>query len=151
MFDLDRWLKRLWAVNGVLLLILVVLGTGALVAEWVSGAFSDKNAVIAPDTTGAAAARPRAVRFSPPQRIWGASTRIVVVRYGKGQQGTEFSSGARLSGSEYDLYSGGRDENGPMVNLLFLDGMGTGRVLLDRPAYVSWFDYPRDSSDSRVR
>lgn len=151
MIDIDRWLKRVWMVNGVLLLILCVFGVGAFVVEWLSGAFSGKNAVMAPDTTGNAVVRPRAVRFSPPQRIWGTSTRIVVVRYGKGQQGTEFGSVARLSGSESYLYSGGRAENGPMVNLLFLDGTGPGRVLLDRPAYVSWFDYPRDSSDAQVR
>lgn len=151
MFDLDRWLKRLWMLNGVLLLVLVILGTGSLLISWLSGAFTGKNAVIPPDTTAGTAVRPRAVRFSPPRHIWGTTTRIVVVRYGTEQQGAEFGSGAALSGAEFYSYSGRRDQDGPVVNLLFLDGTGTGRVLLDRPAYVSWFDYPSDSSDSRVR
>lgn len=151
MFDLDRWLKRLWMVNGVLLLVLVILGTGSLLISWLSGTFTGKDAVIPPDTTADTAVRPRAVRFSPPRHIWGTTTRIVVVRYGREQQGAEFSAGAALSGAEFYSYSGRRDQNGPVVNLLFLDGTGPGRVLLDRPAYVSWFDYPRDSSDSQVR
>src|SRR2546422_3197802 len=71
MFDMDRWLKRLWMVNGVLLLILMVLGTGALLVTWLSGAFGSKNAVLAPDPTRAAAVKPRAVRYSPPRPMWG--------------------------------------------------------------------------------
>ncbi len=48
MFDMDRWLKRLWMVNGVLLLGLLVLGTGALLVSWLSGALGSRNAVIGP-------------------------------------------------------------------------------------------------------
>ncbi|HEV8263900.1 MAG TPA: hypothetical protein VGQ06_03045 [Gemmatimonadales bacterium] len=151
MFDLDRWLKRLWLVNGALLLALLVFGIGALIVEWLSGTFSRRNAVIAPDTAASASARPRAVRFSPPRRVLGTSTRIVVVRYGKGQQGADFASGAALSGSGFYSYSEGRDADGPVVNLLFVDGTKPGRMLLDRPAYVGGFDYPYDRADSLER
>lgn len=138
MFDMDRWLKRLWLVNGVLLLILTVLGTGALLVTWLSGAFGGRNAVLAPDATGGAAVKPRAVRYSPPRPIWGTKTRIVVVRYGKGQQG----SGMAFGSYEY------RDEDGPVVNFLFLTGTVPGRVLLDKPAFVGDYNFPRSKDDS---
>src|SRR2546425_179442 len=140
MFDMDRWLKRLWMVNGVLLLILMVLGTGALLVTWLSGAFGGKNAVLAPDPTRGPAVKPRAVRYSPPRAIWGTKTRLVIVRYGKGQQG----AGMGLASDSY----GYRDEDGPVVNLLFLTGTSPGRILLDKPAYVSSFDYPSSKEDS---
>ncbi len=138
MFDLDRWLKRVWMVNGVLLLVLMLLGTGALLVTWLSGAFGGKNAVLAPAQTSGADAKPRAVRYSPPRPIWGSKTRVVVVRYGKGQQG----AGRGFGSYEY------REEDGPVVNLLFLTGTAPGRVLLDKPAYVGDFDYPSSKDDS---
>lgn len=144
MFDLDRWLKRLWLVNGVLLLVLMVLGTGALLVEWLSGAFGGKNAVLAPDATQGSAVKPRAVRYSPPRPIWGTKTRIVVVRYGKGQQGSASGFGSYAS-DEY------RDEDGPVVNFLFLTGTEPGRVLLDKPAYVGDYNYPNSKDDSLQR
>ena len=140
MFDMDRWLKRLWMVNGVLLLVLLVLGGGALLVTWLSGAFSSNNAVLAPDSSRGTAVKPRAVRYSPPRPIWGTKTRIVIVRYGKRQQG----AGVGFGSGSYEY----RDEGGPVVNLLFLTGESPGRVLLDKPAYVSWFDYPSSKDDS---
>jgi hypothetical protein len=130
MVDMDRWRKRLWSVNGVVLLLLVVLGIGAILVAWLSGLSTGGNAVIPPDTGAAASAQPPAVRFSAPRRILGTSTRLVVVRYGKGRQ------------RGYD------EGGGPVVNLLFLDGAQPGRVLLDRPAYVRNFNYPEGSADS---
>ena len=151
MFDMDRWLKRLWLVNGVLLLILIVVSTGAIVVTWLSGAFSGRNAVLAPDSTRSAAVAPRAVRYSPPRAIWGTKARVVVVRYGKGQQGRGVGLSSEMNGSGFYSYAGDRDADGPVVNLLFLPGTGAGRVLLDRPAYVSWFDYPSTKEDSLQR
>ncbi|HEV8303664.1 MAG TPA: hypothetical protein VGQ25_01770 [Gemmatimonadales bacterium] len=142
MFDLDRWLKRLWAVNGVLLLALLVLGTGTLVIGWASGLFARDQAVVAPDSTPHGAATPRAVRFSSPRRIWGTTTRLVIVYYGKRPQ-----TGPGLGSMELSSYSG--EDAGPTVNLLFLGPDGApGRVLFDRPAYVARFDYPETKSDS---
>jgi hypothetical protein len=138
-------------VNGVLLLALLILGTGALLVSWLSGAFSGKNAVIAPDTTRGATVKPRAVRYSAPRTIWGTRTRVVVVRYGKGQQGAGFGSGSEFSGSGFASYAGERDADGPVVNLILLTGTQPGRVLLDKPAYVAWFDYPRSKDDSLER
>jgi hypothetical protein len=146
MFDMDRWLKRLWMVNGVLLLVLGVLATGAILVTWLSGALGTKNAVLAPDPTRGADVRPRAVRYSPPRAIWGTKARVVVVRYGKGQQGTSFGLGSEMSS-----YAGDREADGPVVNLLFLTGTSPGRVLLDKPAYVRWFDYPSSKDDSLQR
>lgn len=151
MFDMDRWLKRLWMVNGVLLLVLVVLGIGSLLVSLVSGAFDGKNAVLAPDSTRVEAVKPRAVRYSPPRDIWGTKARVVVVRYGKGQQGTGFGLGSEMSGSRFYSYAEDRDADGPVVNLLFLTGTSPGRVLLDKPAYVHWFDYPSSKEDSLQR
>jgi hypothetical protein len=151
MFDMDRWLKRLWMVNGVLLLGLLVLGTGALLVSWLSGAFGGKNSVVAPDTTRAGPIKPRAVRFSAPREIWSTKTRVVIVRYGKGQQGAGFGSGSDMSSGAAYLYRGDRDSDGPRVNLIFLTGTEPGRVLLDRPAFISWLDYPTDKSDSLQR
>lgn len=148
MFEMERWLKRLWFVNGVLLLILLVLGIGAFLVSWLSGAFTRPNAVLAPDVPHADA-KPRAVRYSPPRTIWGTKSRVVVVRYGKGQQGAGFGSGAGLSRDYYSYGDG--DADGPVVNLVFLTGASPGRVLLDKPAYVGWFDYPSSKDDSLQR
>src|SRR5437667_945584 len=145
MFDMDRWLKRLWMVNGVLLLILMVLGACALLVHCLSGAFGGKTAVLAPAPTGRAAAKPRAVRYSPPRPIWGSKTRVVIVRYGKGQQGAGSGFGSRGYAESYGEY---REGDGPVVNLLFLTGTAPGRVLLDKPAYVGDFDYPSSKDDS---
>lgn len=150
MFDIDRWLKRVWMVNGVLLLALLILGTGALLVSWLSGAFGGKDAVVAPDTTRSGPVKPRAVRFSAPSEIWGTKSRVVVVRYGKGQQGAGLS-GSGMNEQGFYSYSGDRDSNGPMVNLIFLTGTQPGRVLLDKPAYVSWLRYPREKDDSLQR
>jgi len=148
---MDRWLKRLWMVNGVLLLVLVVLVIGGLLISWLSGAFGGRNAVLAPDPTRAAAVTPRAVRYSPPRAIWGTKTHVVIVRYGKGQQGSGFGLGSELRTREYYSYSGDRVADGPVVNLLFLTGTAPGRVLLDKPAYVGGFDYPSSKDDSLQR
>jgi hypothetical protein len=150
MFDMDRWLKRLWMVNGVLLLALLILGTGALLVSWLSGAFSSKNAVIAPDTTRSGPVKPRAVRFSAPREIWGTKTRLVVVGYGKRQQGAGLT-GSDMSLREYYSYDGSSDQSGPRVNVIFLTGTEPGRVLLDKPAYIGWLDYPSTKSDSLER
>jgi hypothetical protein len=143
MFDIDRWLKRLWLANGVLLLILLVLGGGALLFETLSGAFGPKDAVLAPGANGTPAARPRAVRYSPPRPIWGTKNRVVIIRYGKAQERGEFS----FASSERAY----RDDDGPAVNLLFLTGTAPGRILLDKPAYVAWFDFPTSKQDSLVK
>jgi len=151
MFDMDRWLKRLWMVNGVLLLGLLVLGTGALLVSWLSGAFGRRNAVVAPDTMDAGPVKPRAVRFSAPREIWGTKTRLVIVRYGKGQQGAGFGSGSDMSRREYYSYDGDRDSDGPRVNVIFLRGTEPGRVLLDKAAFIGWLDFPSDKPDSLER
>jgi len=151
MFDIDRWLKRLWMVNGVLLLALLVLGTGALLISWLSGTFGGKNAVLAPDSTRGPTDTPRAVRYSAPRPIWRTKTSVVVVRYGKGQQRTPLGLGSEMSGSGFYAYDGDRYEDGPVVNLIFLTGAQPGRVLFDKPAYLGWFDYPRSKEDSLER
>jgi hypothetical protein len=150
MFDMDRWLKRLWMGNGVLLLVLFVLGIGALVFSLLSGVFTTKNAVRAPTPSSGAALTPRAVRYSLPRDIWGRKTRLVVVRYGKGQQGRSRGLGSE-GGREFNSYDDDHYSDGPVVNLLFLPATGAGRVLLDKPAYVSSFDFPRSKEDSLER
>lgn len=148
--DMDRWIKRIWLAIGVLLLVLVVVGAGALVVASISTG-GRTNAVVAPDTARGATIRPRAVRYSTPDKIWGVKTRLVIVRYGKGQQGAGFGSGSGLDGSGSYSYSSRRDPDGPMVNLIFLTADDAGRVLLDKPAYITWFAYPRTATDSLER
>ncbi len=137
-------------VNGVLLLGLLILGAGALLVSWLSGALGTKNAVIAPDTTRGGPIKPRAVRSSAPREIWGTKTRLVVVGYGNGQQGAGLS-GSDMHLREYSSYDGGSDGSGPRVNVIFLTGTEAGRVLLDRPAYIGWLNYPSTKADSLER
>jgi len=150
MFDMDRWLKRLWMVNGVLLLALLILGIGTLLVSWLSGAFGGKNAVIAADTTRGAPVKPRAVRFSGPARF--GAPRVVSSSSGTARATRSgLWLGIGMNDREFYSYGGDKDSDGPMVNLIFLNGTQPGRVLLEKPAYVSWFRYPREKDDSLQR
>ncbi|MFL5387038.1 MAG: hypothetical protein ACJ8GN_31470 [Longimicrobiaceae bacterium] len=130
--DPDRLLKRVWLINGFLVLaLLTVAACGALFAL-VSGAFSgDEPAVHVRPGGDPGASRPRAVRFDPPAAIRGTSTQLALVYHGKADEVT----GPGLEGVGYASSSGGE---GALVNVVFIDsGKPEGRLLLDRPAYIS--------------
>ena len=52
---------------------------------------------------------------------------------------------------EYSSYDAGSDGSGPRVNVIFLTETEAGRVLLDRPAYIGWLNYPSTKADSLER
>jgi hypothetical protein len=138
----DLWLKRVWLVNGVVLLVGLVAGLGAAVVAFVSDWHGNKAvAVAAPsiEQAGNAESRVRAVRFDIPDTIRGTSTRIVLVHNGAGY----LPSGSGVSEpKKYGLY----ESDGPIVNVAFLPGNGApGHLLFDRPAFVKEVSYPGGS------
>ena len=138
--DQERLLKRVWLINGLLLVVLFcVLGIW-LVVELGSSWFHRRSAVITA-TDGAPAGRTsRAVRYDPPQSIWKSTASIVLIRYGEAfeRPGAEFAS-SKSYGERYT----------PYVNAIFLEpGGGPGRLLLDRPALIRSVSFPRSKDDS---
>lgn len=138
---MDRWLKRIWLVNGVALLGLLLFGLGAALFAVIGDWRGDKAiAVAAPAPDGGPredAGRVRAVRFDVPEEMRGTKTRIVFVRNGTADL-PESGSGS----FERNQYSGGQSD-GPIVNLIFLPADGSpGHLLFDRPAWVKDVSYP---------
>jgi hypothetical protein len=137
---MERWLKRVWLINGIVLFALLALGLGfaavAAVREWRG---NEAVAVAAPTPRGrdGSADRVRAVRFDVPHAVRGTSTRIVLVRHGADYLAEKY---AGLSGgSGYDM----RVRDGPVVNVIFLPAEGApGRLLFVRPAYLTDVSYP---------
>ena len=141
----DRLLRWVWLINGILLLALLVIGTLFVLGAWITDlAAGDPAAAGAPQGGSPEPERPRAVRYDAPAPIRGTATRIVLVRHGQGY---------RASAAFSDSGSGSGGAEGPIVNVAFLDGQG-GRLLLDRPAYVSevrWPGNPMVGPDSTLR
>ena len=138
----DLWLKRVWLVNGVVLLLALLVGVGAAVVSFVSDWHGNKAvAVAAPsvEQAGTAEHRARAVRFDMPDTIRGTGTRIVLVHNGAGY----LPSGSGVSEpKKYGVY----ESDGPIVNVAFLPGTGApGHLLFDRPAFVKEISYPGGS------
>ncbi len=138
--DQERLLKRVWLINGLLLVALFCVLAIWLVVELGSSWFHRHSAVITA-THGALAERTsRAVRYDPPQSIWKSTTRIVLIGYGKAfeRPALKFASSDSY-GERYALY----------VNAIFLEpGGGSGRLLLDRPALIRSVNFPRSKDDS---
>lgn len=136
--DGDRWLKRIWLVNGVALLLLLL---GGLVVAGVSllGDWRGEKAVAvaAPSEEPVEGGdRARAVRFDVPEDIRGTTTRIVLVR-----NGADY-----LPAGSYDLarkVSDGGPGEGPLVNVAFLPANGAaGHLLFGQPAFLTEVAYP---------
>jgi len=143
--DPDRLLKRVWLINGFLVLaLLAAAACGALYAV-ASGVFSQGEEGVEVRRGGAdpAVARPRAVRFGAPGPIRGTSTTLSLIYHGEAEQ---FAEAPSLSGGGYAASRGGGE--GALVNVVFVDsGKPEGRLLLDRPAYIRDIRYP--SGDDR--
>ena len=138
----DLWLKRVWLVNGIVVLVGLVAGLGAAVVAFVSDWHGNKAvAVAAPsiEQAGNAQNRVRAVRFDIPDTVRGTSTRIVLVHNGAGY----LPSGSGLSErKQYNI----SESDGPVVNVAFLPASGAeGHLLFDKPAFVKEVSYPGGS------
>jgi len=126
----QRLLRPVWLINGILLLALLALGVVIVAGAWIVDLTAGDSAVsVAPPRKEEETAQ--AVRFDAPATIRGTDARIVLIR--RGEEG-------RRSGSFSSSYEGG-ETGGPMVNVGFLTGGGT-RLLLDRRAYVSAVRWP---------
>lgn len=132
--SLNRTLALLWTAIGVLLLLLLVGALGMIVVQAVRNAGAAEDAVRVASETRPARQAPRAVRYGAPAEVRGTATRLVLVRYGKGEE---------LSGG-YASYS----RDGAWVNVVFIDG-GEARLLLDRPGYIQDIAYPGVNDASR--
>jgi hypothetical protein len=145
--DSDRLLKRVWLINGFLVLVAAaaaVLGMSlALASE-----LRDRGdpAVRVHEGGGEGGARPRAIRFDPPSRVRGSSTEVALIYHGQSDQ----VAMAPVSGTSY---ASSRSGQGVLVNVVFIDsGKPAGRLLLDRPAYLEEVRFPhatdRSAADS---
>jgi hypothetical protein len=136
MSTIDRVLRWVWLINGVLLLGMLVLGVVVVAGAWVTDLVTRDPGVAVAPRGPPGEERPRAVRYELPSAIRGTESRIVLIRHGRGF-GSPASSGDRY-------FSG--DES-PIVNVAFLDGSG-GRLLLDRPAYLAAVSWPGEGDRS---
>jgi hypothetical protein len=131
MTRLDRVLRWVWLIIGVLLLVLLVSSLVFVASEALSGGGGGSAAradTARTDSAGRArGAEP--LRYDPPSAIRGSATRIVLIRRGSGYTYRSTASSAPATGEA------------PAVNVAFLAGDGA-RLLLDRPAYVRRVAYP---------
>jgi hypothetical protein len=140
---MDIWLKRVWLVNGVILLVGLVIALGFAGSAIVSDRRGDKaTAVAAPSAEGSADADRggRAVRFELPETIHGSTTQIVLVH--NGADYTPVVAGSGSSSRKEYAQSG----DGPIVNVAFLPANGVpGHLLFSGPAYIVDVTRPGES------
>ncbi len=140
----DRLLKRVWLINGLLLLVLAALGLGAMLFALGSELWPDAETAVRAPGRGqpADATVPRAIRYGAPEPIRGTAARLVTVHHGEADQPMEGyfdSSGGYATTTPQHHYG----PEGPLVNVIFLvPGAEQGRLLLDRPAYIKDLNYP---------
>ena len=129
MTRVDRLLRWVWLINGVVLLALLVAGGLFLVAGALQN-LGGREPSSVPLARADSATRGAPLRYDPPAAIRGAAARIVVIRRGTGYTYRNSSSGSRAA-------------DAPAVNVAFLDAQGA-RLLLARPAYIARVSYPGD-------
>lgn len=142
----ERLLRWVWLINGVLLLGLLAVGLLFVSGQWILDMTAGDEPVSAPARRDEAATPPAPVRYDAPRPIRGTGTRIVLMHRGPGSR-----SGSALASGSYDARSGA----GAIANVGFLSADGA-RLLLDRPAYISSVRWPGggaagDSADARLR
>ena len=143
--DTEPLQKRLWLANGFLLFatLIVILGLVAYAFLW-EDLFGDRRTTVRaePGTSRDGAVPTRAVRFSEPRSNPGTEVQLIAVHHGRG----ELHQTVGLDGSS-GYFSGSND--GPMVNVLFLDPVtSAARLLLDRRAFIVAIDAPYRDADS---
>lgn len=134
-FSIDRTLRIIWLMIGILLLLFLLGGGVMILAQLIGNWGAKDDAVRIVNQSQPARDEPRAVRYTAPHAIHGTSTRIVMVQNGRAYAPNEggYASGARYSREI-------------VANAVFLDAQGA-RLLLDRPAYVESIDFPQTPAD----
>ena len=128
---LDRVLRWVWLIIGVLLLLalvssLVFVASEALRSRGGGSAASDITSALADADSGKADSP---LRYDPPEAIRGSAARIVMIRRGSGYTYRSSASSAPASGEA------------PAVNVAFVEGEGA-RLLLSQPAYIRRVAFP---------
>lgn len=128
---LDRMLRWVWLIIGVLLLTIIV---GSLIFVASEAISSRGGGPSAPDSTSSSLEADSGkvgtpLRYDPPEAIGGSAARIVMVRRGSGYTYRSTASPVPASGEA------------PAVNVAFLEGEGA-RLLLNGPAYIRRVAFP---------
>jgi hypothetical protein len=131
MTRVDRVLRWVWLINGVLLLALLVFAGGFVAIGALSGLGGGSPAASRPEradsTRRAAAGGP--IRYDPPVPVRGTGTRVVLIRRGTGYTYSSTASSTSTGGE------------GAVVNVAFLEG-GGARLLLERPGFIRRVRFP---------
>jgi len=130
MTRVDRVLRWVWLINGVLLLGLLVFGAGFVAI----GALSARGggSPVASSVRSADSAQAEGsgtIRYDPPVPVRGRATRVVLIRRGTGYSYSSTASSTSAGGE------------GAVVNVAFLEGDGA-RLLLDRPGFIRRVRFP---------
>jgi hypothetical protein len=134
--SLDRTLRIIWLLIGILLLGFLVAGGVMILAQVIGNMGAGEAAVrVANEKSSAPREEPRAIRYGGPQAIRGTTTRLIPVGAGRGY--VPERAGYAASGPSRDEF---------VANIIFLDDQGA-RLLLDRPAYVGTLTYPQRDED----
>ncbi|HEX8454779.1 MAG TPA: hypothetical protein VF647_22065 [Longimicrobium sp.] len=136
----DRLLKRVWLVNGFIVLALGLLSIGMLLFTFLGETFRPRSepAVRVAAGTPDARSAPRAIRYGAPTVVRGTPTQLVTVHHGEADQ----PLAENYADEAYSTTSRGA-YHGPVVNVIFLTpGAPQGRVLLDHPALIRNLQYP---------
>jgi hypothetical protein len=132
MTRVDRVLRWVWLINGVLLLALLVFGAGFVAIGALSGRGGGSPASSALDKGADSVRTAEAgglIRYDPPVPVRGRATRVVLIRRG---------TGYTYSSTASSTSSGGE---GAVVNVAFLEGGGAW-LLLDRPGFIRRVRFP---------
>lgn len=133
--SLDRGLRVIWLLIGILLLLLLLVGGGMVLAQLLGNMGASEDAVRVASQAQPSRNEARAVRYGEPEPIRGTGTRVVRVEYGRAY-------------SPDGGYASGDRSPQTVANLVFLDAQGA-RLLLDRPAYIAELDYPGPNEPAR--
>lgn len=138
---LDTILKWLWLINGIVLLVLMGMLSYVLFNELFRDRTTRNQAVaIAPPDDPKVGIR--AIRYDSPDAVYGSSSSIIRVRYGRAFEPASPVLLAKSGSYRSTAWSG------PVVNAIFLDSEDdTEHLLLDRPAYIDNIDYPESEHD----
>jgi len=131
MTRVDRVLRWVWLINGVLLLALLVFAGGfvAIGALANLGGRSPAPSSAAGRDSARAAEAGGPIRYDTPVPVRGTATRVVLIRRG---------TGYAYSSTASSIPAGGE---GAVVNVVFLDASGA-RLLLDRPGFIRRVRFP---------
>ncbi|MFL5540949.1 MAG: hypothetical protein ACJ8J0_18295 [Longimicrobiaceae bacterium] len=131
MTRVDRVLRWVWLINGVLLLALLVFAGGFVaigaLANLDGGSPAPSHKASTDSVRAAEAGGP--IRYDTPMPVRGSATRIVLIRRGTGYAYSSTASSTSAGGE------------GAVVNVAFLDASGA-RLLLDRPGFIRRVRFP---------